>query len=253
MRVHFLGTGTSQGVPIIGCRCPVCTSVDYRDKRLRTSIGIELPNLNIVIDTGPDFRQQMLHAQWNKLDAVLFTHEHKDHIAGLDDVRAFNYMQHKAIPAYATARVIAHLKQEYAYVFNNTKYPGIPQIELHEITYQPFHIQGVEIIPIQVMHSKLPVTAFRIGDFTYVTDANYIPTEEKHKIKGSKVLVINGLQREPHISHFTLSEALQQIEELEVPQNYLIHISHKMGRHRDVQAELPSHVKLAYDGLVVEL
>lgn len=253
MKVTFLGTGTSQGVPVIGCKCPVCTSIDFRDKRLRTSIAVEVDGLHLVIDTGPDFRQQMLAYELPKLDAILFTHEHKDHVAGLDDVRAFNHLQHKAMPVYGSKAVLAHLKTEFAYIFAEKKYPGIPQISIYEFDNEPFVIQGVEIIPIQVMHNKMPVKGFRIKDFTYITDANYIPPQEKDKVKGSKVLVLNGLQHEPHISHFTLAQAIEQINELQTPCNYITHISHKLGRHRDVSRNLPEHVKLAFDGLVVTI
>jgi phosphoribosyl 1,2-cyclic phosphate phosphodiesterase len=206
-----------------------------------------------VIDTGPDFRQQMLREHVEKLDAVIFTHEHKDHIAGLDDVRAFNYIQEKEMDVYATERVQQALKREFAYIFSDDNYPGIPKLRMHTIHNAPFEINGTPFIPLEVMHYKLPVLGFRIYDFTYITDANFIPEPQKEKIKGSKVLVINALRREKHISHFALDEALKMIEELKPEQAYLIHISHQLGLHDEMEKELPSNVHLAYDGLKLEL
>jgi phosphoribosyl 1,2-cyclic phosphate phosphodiesterase len=247
--VTFLGTGTSQGIPVITCTCEVCSSLDYRDKRLRTSIFIEVNGRKLCIDTGPDFRQQMLREHVGDLDAVIFTHEHKDHTAGLDDVRAFNYLQNKNIPVYGTENVHVALKREFAYAFTEHKYPGIPLIDLHLIDNKPFELFGITITPIQVMHYKLPVLGFRIGDFTYITDANYIAPEEMEKIKGSKVLVLNALQKEEHISHYTLQEALDVIKELNPEKAYLTHLSHRMGKHADVDKELPGNVYIAFDGL----
>lgn len=249
MKITFLGTGTSQGVPLIACKCEVCTSTNVKDKRLRSSIMVETSTATIVIDTGPDFRQQMLREQVEQLDAVVFTHEHKDHIAGLDDVRAFNFINGKHIEVYATSRVQAAIKREFAYIFAEDKYPGIPLINLHEINIAPFKINHIEFIPIEVMHYKMPVLGFRIADFTYITDAKSISEKEKEKIKGSKVLVLNALRREEHISHFTFQEAIDLAKELDVEQAYFTHISHQLGLHEQVSEELPSNVFLAYDGL----
>lgn len=253
MRVTFLGTGTSQGVPVIACHCAICTSSDVRDKRLRTSILLSTDATQIVIDSGPDFRQQMLREKVERLDAVLFTHEHKDHIAGLDDVRAYNYIQNKKMDVFCTARVEQALKREFAYCFSDYKYPGIPQLALHRIDLEPFEIGDIAFTPIEVIHLELPVLGFRIGDFTYITDANYISSDQKEKIRGSKKLVINALRKESHPSHFTLDEALALIEELEIEEAYLTHISHQLGSHKEISALLPSHVQLAYDGLTLEI
>jgi phosphoribosyl 1,2-cyclic phosphate phosphodiesterase len=253
MKVTFLGTGTSQGVPVIGCECEVCTSLDFRDKRLRSSVLIEIHGFNLVIDTGPDFRQQMLNARIKHLDAVLFTHEHKDHTAGLDDIRAFNFLQKKDMPIYARFHVIEQLKREFAYIFAEKKYPGIPQIEVNEINLADFYIQGQKIIPIEVLHHKLPVLGFRIEDFCYITDANSITEVEKEKIKGSKVLVLNALQQTEHISHFTLTEALDLIAEIQPEKAYLTHLSHRMGTHAHTSKQLPNNVEFSYDGLTISL
>jgi len=249
MKVTFLGTGTSQGVPLIGCDCEVCRSTDEKDKRLRTSIMIEDGGLVFVIDTGPDFRQQMLRENVKRLDAVIFTHEHRDHIAGLDDIRAFNFTMNRAIDVYADDGVEAALRKMMWYVFSGDKYPGIPEVKMHTINGEPFTIGQTTFIPIQVFHHKLPVWGFRINDFTYITDANRIPDEEKKKITGSDVLVLNALRKEKHISHFALDEALEVIKELKPKTAYLTHISHQLGKHADVEKELPPHVHLAYDGL----
>ncbi len=253
MKITFLGTGTSQGVPVIACNCEVCRSLDYRDKRLRVAVHIATEGKSLVIDAGPDFRQQMLRARIHTLDAVIFTHEHKDHTAGLDDVRAYNFHQKKDMPVYGRLQVLDQIKREFAYAFAEIRYPGIPQISLFPITNQAFNIDGVAITPIEVLHYKLPVFGYRIGDFTYITDVNFISEEEKQKLRGSKVLVIGALQKEKHLSHFTLSEALQLIEEIAPTKAYLTHISHRMGLHRLVEEELPANVHLAYDGLTVEL
>jgi phosphoribosyl 1,2-cyclic phosphate phosphodiesterase len=253
LKITFLGTGTSQGVPVIACDCEVCTSTDKRDKRLRVSVMIETQGKVIVIDSGPDFRYQMLRARVKHLDAIVFTHEHKDHVAGMDDVRAFNFKQQREIDVYAHPRVQEALKREFSYIFSNYTYPGVPRVVLHSIGDQPFSVQGVEFIPIQVMHFKLPVLGFRIGDFTYITDAKTISPEERLKIKGSKVLVINALQKEDHISHLTLAEALALAKDIGAPRTYLTHISHRLGRHTDILNELPTQVSLAYDGLVLEV
>ena len=253
MKLTFLGTGTSQGIPIIACKCPVCLSSDKRDKRLRTSVFIELDGQNIVIDSGPDFRYQMLRAQVEKLDAILFTHEHKDHTAGLDDVRAFNWVNKKAVDIYAEERVQASLKQEFAYVFAEFRYPGIPQLNLWTVENTAFNINGTEVIPIRAKHFRLPVYGYRIEDLAYITDANYISKEEKEKMQGLKVLVVNALRKEKHLSHFTLSEALALIEELKPEVAYLTHFSHQLGFHEDISKELPENVFMAYDGLQIKI
>jgi len=251
--VTFLGTGTSQGIPVIACQCNVCQSLDYRDKRLRTSVHIEINGQSFVIDTGPDFRQQMLLAKITKLDAVLYTHEHKDHTAGMDDIRSFNFKQKKDMPLYARKQVLNQLKQEFAYVFSNSKYPGVPQVELHEITNKPFKVAGIAIEPIDTMHYKLPVFGFRIEDFVYVTDTNYISEPELDKMRNAEVLVLNALHQSPHISHYNLKEALEVIDQVQPKQAYLVHMSHQMGLHSDIEAILPDNVSFAYDGLKVKL
>lgn len=253
MKVTFLGTGTSQGVPVIACDCQVCTSADSRDKRLRVSVLLETEDRVIVIDSGPDFRCQMLRAGVKHLDALIFTHEHKDHVAGMDDIRAFNYKQQTAIDVYGHKRVHEALRKEFAYIFSDFKYPGLPLINLHEIDSDPFAIGSTEFIPIEVMHYRLPVLGFRIGDFTYITDAKSISESEAKKIKGSKILVINALQKDKHLSHFTLTEALLFAEEINAETTYFTHLSHKMGRHADISAELPPNIELAYDGLVLQV
>jgi len=253
VRITFLGTGTSQGVPIIACPCEVCQSIDPHNKRLRTSILVEDKGKVIVIDTGPDFRAQMLREKVKQLDAVVFTHEHKDHTAGFDDIRAFNFISKKKIDVYASARVEEAIRREYAYIFSDFKYPGIPEINLFPLRNELTTIHNIDFLPIEVMHYKLPVFGFRIGDFTYITDANFISETEKEKIKGSKVLVLNALRREPHISHFTIDEALKLIEELKPEKAYLTHISHQLGLHAVVSHELPEGVELAYDGLKINV
>lgn len=253
MRVTFLGTGTSQGVPVIACHCVVCASSDVKNNRLRTSVMIEYKDKVIVIDSGPDFRYQMLRENVQQLDAILFTHEHKDHVAGLDDVRAFNFKHDREIDIYAEDRVQRALKNEFSYIFSGIQYPGIPRVVMHEIENEEFNMQGVDILPIRAMHFKLPVYGFRIGDFTYITDAKTISEEELEKIKGSKVLVLNALRREEHISHFTLKEAIALAQKLEVPQTYFTHISHQLGLHEEVSEELPKGISLAYDRLSIEI
>ncbi|MFC4211128.1 MBL fold metallo-hydrolase [Pedobacter lithocola] len=254
MKVTFLGTGTSQGVPVISCNCEVCLSTDFRNNRLRTSILIETDDKTIVVDSGPDFRYQLLRAKVKDLDAVLFTHEHKDHIAGLDDIRPFNYLLHKVIDVYATERVQTALKREFYYIFADTKYHGLPQINLHEvINGVDFKIGNSTIIPFEVMHHLLPITGYRIGDFTYITDAKTISESSFEKIKGTKILVINALQIEPHISHFTLNEAIEFSEKVGAQTTYLTHISHNLGLHNEVEQSLPSSIRLAYDGLKIDL
>ncbi len=251
MTVKFLGTGTSQGVPVIACNCEVCTSSDPRDKRLRSSVLLQIGAKHIIIDTGPDFRYQMLREHIQHLDAILFTHSHKDHVAGLDDVRAFNRQQGGAIDIYGSKEVHEALKREFYYAFTEKKYPGVPQLRLHEISNSPFHLLGVDIIPIEVMHYMMPVLGFRVGDFTYITDAKTVSDAEMTKIQGTRVLVVNALQREPHISHFTLDEAIRFAQCVGAEQTYFTHISHRLGLHREVEQELPPGIFLAYDGLVV--
>lgn len=253
MRITFLGTGTSQGVPIIGCKCVVCSSTDPKDKRLRTSVMLELNSKRFVIDTGPDFRQQMLKEAVDDITAVVYTHEHRDHVAGMDDLRAFNYILGKKIDLYANIKTQNALKQQFSYVFSEKKYPGIPEVSLHTISNEPFSIEGVKFIPITVKHMYLEVLGFRIGDFTYITDANFISDEEKKKIIGSKILVLNALRRDPHPSHFTFSEAVQLAGELKCSTTYFTHISHQLGLHQEVEKELPSNIRLAYDGLHLTL
>jgi len=253
MKVTFLGTGTSQGVPIIACDCEVCNSKDPRDRRLRSSVLIHYNDLQIIIDTGPDFRQQMLREKVTQLDAVVFTHEHKDHMAGFDDIRGFNWKDKKPMEVYGNQQVELALKRDFHYAFSEKKYPGVPSLNLHIIDNQTFEIQGTPIIPIEVMHYKLPVLGFRIGDFTYITDANYISEEEKEKIRGSKVLVLNALKKSEHISHFSLKEAMVLADELDVEKTYFTHISHHMGFHENVSEELPSHMELAYDELQIHI
>lgn len=249
MKVTLLGTGTSQGVPVIACECPVCNSLDYRDKRLRVSVHLEVDGKSFIIDSGPDFRQQILRERIKKLDALIFTHEHKDHTAGMDDIRAFNFSQHKDMPVYAEERVIHQLQNEFSYIFSGINYPGIPRVQVHPITEEPFKIEGITFTPIRAMHYKLPVLGFRVKDFTYITDANFISEPEKEKIKGSEIVILNALRKEPHISHFSLSEAITLLEELQPKQAYLTHISHLLGFHAEVEKELPNFIKLAYDGL----
>lgn len=253
MKITFLGTGTSQGVPVIGCTCEVCRSLDYRDKRLRTSVHIDVDGVSLVIDTGPDFRQQMLRERVPRLDAILFTHGHKDHTAGLDDVRAYNFMQGQDMPVYGEHHTLAQLRVEFSYAFEPVRYPGIPQLNLIEINDAPFTAAGINIIPLPVTHLRLPVLGFRIGDFSYITDANHISDETIAKLKGTKVLVLNALQKDKHVSHFTLAEALVMAERIGAEKTYFTHMSHKIGLHKDVEAELPGTIALAYDGLAVTL
>ena len=249
LKITFLGTGTSTGVPMIGCNCPVCTSADKKDKRLRSSILVESETTTIVVDTTPDFRYQMLRANVKKLDAVLFTHPHKDHIAGLDDVRAYNYFQHKPMELYANSLTEEAIKREFAYAFSDKKIPGLPVLNLNTIDDGPFVVGDIPVTPVLVWHYKMPVVGYRFGDFTYITDANKIEPLEKEKIKGSKVLVLNALRKEPHISHFTLSEAIAISQELGIPQSYYTHISHQLGQHAQLNEELSAAFSLAYDGL----
>ena len=254
MKLTFLGTGTSQGVPVIACDCGVCLSTDIRDKRLRSSVMITINNLNYLIDCGPDFRQQMLREEIQDIRAILFTHEHKDHIAGMDDVRAFNFKHQKDMDVYCDMNVQKALLREFPYVFSDNKYPGIPEVNIHQISCnESFNIDGNLFTPIEVMHYKLPVLGFRVNDLTYITDAKTISRKEIEKIKGTRVLVINALRISEHISHFNLNEALSFINEVKPEVAYLTHVSHLMGRSEDVEKKLPDQVILAYDGLQVDI
>ena len=252
MHFTFLGTGTSQGIPLIGCTCPVCLSADERDQRLRTSLLVQSPQTTLLVDAGPDLRQQLLRAQVADVDAILITHQHQDHTAGLDEVRAINFLQKHSIPIYATPPVQARLREQYSYIFQAAHYPGIPQIELRDLPQEPFKIGDIPVRPLFLKHAQLPVTGFRFKDFTYITDANFIPPNECEKIKGSQCLVLNALRKEPHHSHFTLSEALTMADELAVPKAWFTHLSHQMGLHKEVSASLPANRFLAYDGLKLQ-
>ena len=253
IKLEFLGTGTSQGVPVIGCTCPVCTSDDTKDDRLRSSVLVSINDIKLVIDTGPDFRQQMLRSGNVDCDAVLFTHEHMDHVAGLDDIRAVNFLQRKNMPLYGSEGVEEALHRIYHYAFAKNPYPGAPIIEFNLIDDQPFKVHGIEVIPIQVKHGRMPVYAFRIGDLTYITDAKEIEDSEIEKIKGSKVVVINALRKKEHHSHMNLEQALAFMERVQPERGYFTHISHLLGNHAIIEQELPDHIKLAYDGLIVEV
>jgi len=253
MKITFLGTGTSQGVPIIGCKCKVCDSVNPKDHRLRTSVMIDVNGKRFVIDTGPDFRQQMLRERVDRIDAVIYTHEHRDHVAGLDDIRAFNFILKKKMDLYASEKTQKAIHEQFGYVFNEKKYPGIPEVNLHLIENKPFTIEGVEFIPILVKHMHLDVLGFRVGDFTYITDANFIPEEEKKKIYGSEILVLNALRKEKHISHFNLEEAIAQAQDLKPKKAYFVHMSHQMGLHEEVEDELPENIHLAFDGMQIKV
>lgn len=253
MKVTFLGTGTSQGVPLIGCNCEVCTSTDKRDNRLRSSVWIQTEDASIVIDSGPDFRYQMLRAGVNRLDAIVYTHGHKDHVAGMDDVRAYNFFSNKPIDLYATVETQETLKREFSYVFNGDAYPGIPRVNLTTIRHdKSFTINGLTIIPILVKHMYMDVLGFRVGDFTYITDANYISPAELDKITGSKALVLNALRHIEHPSHYTLEQAIDVARRTDVPHTYFTHISHQLGKHSEIERQLPEGIHLSYDGLTLE-
>jgi phosphoribosyl 1,2-cyclic phosphate phosphodiesterase len=253
LHITFLGTGTSSGVPMIACDCIVCRSADPKNNRLRSSILVESGNTTVVIDTTPDFRYQMLRANVKRLDAVVYTHGHKDHIAGLDDVRAYNFFQQRDMPLYTTPETEASIRREFAYAFMDHKYPGIPDLKIHTFEEEPFTIGDIEFNPIQVWHLRMEVWGFRIGNFTYITDANRIEPAQLDKIKGSEVLVLNALRMEQHISHFSLPEAISLVQHLEIPTAYFTHISHQLGLHEEVDRYLPEGMHLAYDGLKIQL
>jgi len=248
-----LGTGTSQGVPVIGCSCKVCKSTNPKDTRLRCSVLIESDTTTVIIDSGPDFRTQCLRANVQKLDAVIFTHEHRDHLAGLDDVRPFNYKQNKDMEVYCTKQVETSLKQQYAYIFAGLSYPGIPKVNINIIEDEAFQIGDLSITPIKVLHHKLPVLGFRVGDFTYITDANYISEQELSKTLNSRILVLNALHHNEHISHFNLEQAIEKAKEINAEHTYFTHVSHQMGLFKEVNPKLPQSISLAFDGLSFQL
>ncbi|MBO5407775.1 MAG: MBL fold metallo-hydrolase [Bacteroidales bacterium] len=260
-KITFLGTGTSQGIPMIGCTCKVCKSADPRDNRLRTSALVEHNGFRILIDCGPDFRQQMLRQNISDLDAVILTHQHKDHTGGMDDIRAFNYFRKAAFPIYAEPNVQESLKMEYSYAFAEHKYPGVPDYTLHTIGEEPFTITkslpdgteaSIEITPIRVYHYRLPILGFRIGNMAYITDGSSIPATEFDKLQGLELFIINTVRKEKHISHFSLPEALDVVEKVGAPRNFLTHLSHQIGTHKELEAILPPNVKPAYDTLELE-
>ncbi|MFM9945927.1 MAG: MBL fold metallo-hydrolase [Bacteroidia bacterium] len=253
MKVTFLGTGTSQGVPIIGCQCIVCQSTNNKDKRLRSSVMIEMGGKSLVIDTGPDFRQQMLRIENPRLDAVIFTHSHKDHINGFDDIRSFNYIQQGPIEVYLEEAVMTAIRRDYFYMFEEFKYPGVPEANFHIINENEFEIEGIKIVPIRVHHYRMPVLGYRVGNFTYITDANSIGDAEIEKMNGTEVLVLNALRRASHISHFSLEQAMDMVKKINPKRAYFTHISHQLGLHEEVNKELPEGMELAWDGLNVEL
>ena len=251
IKLTFLGTGTSQGVPVIACNCAVCCSADTHDKRLRASALLEVNGKTLLIDAGPDFRQQLLRAEVKQLDAVLLTHEHRDHTAGLDDVRAFNHITHRPVDIYAETRVLDALKKEYNYVFADYKYPGAPEMSLHVIDERPFEAAGVYIEPVRVWHYRMPVLGFKVGRLAYITDAKTIDAAEREKLKDLDVLVVNAVKHGKHISHFSLEEALVFIDEMKPRRAYITHLSHRLEKHAELQAVLPPNVFLAYDGLTI--
>ncbi|MBL0883312.1 MAG: MBL fold metallo-hydrolase [Chitinophagaceae bacterium] len=238
---------------MIGCDCQVCSSTNPKDNRLRSSVLIQSQQTSLVVDTTPDFRYQMLRINNRRLDAVVYTHPHKDHLAGLDDIRAYNYFNKKPMNIYANTLTEEALRRDYYYAFSDTRYPGVPELNLITIDQQPFFVGDIPVLPIEVWHYKMPVFGFRFGDFTYITDANRIEASEKEKIRGTKILVLNALRKENHLSHFTLAEAVTLARELQIPQVFFTHISHQLGLHEAINHELPPHMQLAYDGLQVQL
>ena len=247
--ITILGSGTSTGVPLIGCNCEVCTSTNAKNKRLRTSIKISSPTTTVVIDTTPDFRYQMLRTHTTKIDAVVFTHPHRDHYAGLDDIRPFNYFSQKSMAIYANEITQVAIKRDFYYAFEKDKEDGLPEMILHTINKDAFTIGDIPFIPIHVMHRDMPVLGFRIGDFTYITDANFIPETEMEKIKGSKVFILNALRKQTHPTHYNLEQALEVAAALDIPKVYFTHLSHQIGLHEEVEASLPKGIHLAYDGM----
>ncbi len=250
--ITFLGTGTSTGIPMIGCDCAICSSTDKRDKRLRSSVMVESAGTAIVVDTTPDFRYQMLRTQTRRVDAIIYTHPHKDHIAGLDDIRAFNYFSQKPMELYANYLTEEALRRDFYYAFAESKYPGVPEINMNSIDNSPFIVGDIPVMPIEVWHLRMPVLGFRFGKFTYITDANRIESDEKEKIRGSEVLVLNALRKEKHISHFNLQEAIALVRELTIPKAFFTHISHQLGRHEEISRDLPEGIELAWDGMVLK-
>lgn len=253
LTITFLGTGTSTGVPMIACGCEVCSSADEKDTRLRSSILVEFATTTLVVDATPDFRFQMLRQNVKHVDAVLVTHPHKDHIGGIDDTRPFQFFSGVPTQIYGSAMSLEGVRKEIPYAFDVHQYPGIPKVILHEIGLEPFKVGDMAVTPILVWHYKMPVYGFRFGDFTYITDANNIEETEKEKIKGSKIIVLNSLRNEPHISHFTLKEAVDLVKELQIPQAYFTHISHQLGLHSNINKQLPAGIELAYDGLKIKV
>lgn len=253
MKITFLGTGTSTGVPVVACDCKVCLSSDRRDRRLRSSVMIEIDHVRLVIDCGPDFRYQMIREKVDNISAIIFTHGHRDHIAGLDDVRAFNYVLNKTVDIYASQEVVEAINKEFPYILKEKRFFGSPQLKFNIIKNEAFCVDGIRIVPVEVLHNKLSVFGFRIGSFSYITDASFIPDHEKHKLKGTEVLVINALRKSKHISHFSLSEAIEQITEINPERAYITHLSHFMGLHKNIEADLPDNVFLAYDGLKIDI
>jgi phosphoribosyl 1,2-cyclic phosphate phosphodiesterase len=253
MKLTFLGTGTSQGVPVLTCGCHVCTSNDPKDKRLRTSALLQHNSTKIAIDAGPDFRAQMLKTNTQKLDAVLLTHAHHDHVAGLDDVRAYNFRQKMAMPIYGNKHCLQQVQRFYNYAFEEDKYPGVPQFLLKEIPNHRFQVQTVDITPIPVLHGMLPILGFRFGNLSYITDASEIPQNSMHLLEGTQILVINALRHEKHHSHFNIQEAIEIIENIQPQMAYLTHISHLSGTHEQLIKELPPYIKPAFDGLSITI
>ncbi len=254
MKITLLGTGTSQGVPMIGCDCIVCWSKDKKDKRLRSSVLIEHNGTSVVIDTGPDFRYQMLRAGVRNLDGVLITHEHYDHLAGLDDIRAFNRIRKSPMDVFAERLVLNRVEQELDYALGDRKFPGLPSIEMIEINeHDNFYVRDMEFTPLRTLHHQLPVLGFRTGDFAYITDTNFIPQETFEKLKGVKVFVLNALRVEPHISHFNLEQAVEVMRRINPERGIFTHMSHQIGLHSEVNKTLPAGMELGYDGLEIVL